>query len=185
MSFGINTSAIPEAGLRRVKDAVDRAAAAGKIMLAAASNCGGNGGRAYPARDPNVICIHASDGTGNDGGINPPAEEHPDYFSTLGVAIRCYWNEEFVYKSGTSFATPVAAAIAANFLDYAACLASHGRLTGLQNAEVRRSQGMKKVFTKFLSKRIQGHRYVAPWHFWTEEANNDYLQERIRVEFTL
>lgn len=185
MSFGINTSAIPEVSLRRVKDAVDHAAAAGKIMFAAASNCGGNGGRAYPARDPNVICIHASDGKGNDGGINPPAEEHPDYFSTLGVAIRCCWDEEFVYKSGTSFATPVAAAIAANFLDYATYLASHGSLTELQNNELRRSQGMKKVFTKFLSKRIQSHRYVAPWHFWAEEADDDYLQKRMRVEFTI
>jgi len=62
MSFGINTSAIPEVSLRRVKDTVNHAAVAGKIMFAAASNCGGNGGRAYPARDPNVICIYASDG---------------------------------------------------------------------------------------------------------------------------
>jgi len=183
MSFGMNPSSLSEASLLNVQNAIHSAAAARKIMLAAASNCGGNGPRTYPASDPRVICVHASDGNGNDGGINPPVGDHPDYFSTLGVAIECFWDEQYVYKSGTSFATPVAAAIAANVLDYATYSVAAGKLTNQLYCELRQSQGMKKAFTRFMSVPIQHYRYVAPWHFWKTGVTDEYIWQRLNVDF--
>ncbi|EXU96516.1 peptidase S8 family protein [Metarhizium robertsii] len=184
MSFGMNPSLVPEASLFNVQNAIHRAATARKIMFAAASNCGGNGPRAYPASDPSVICTHAADGNGYDGGINPPKGDHADYFSTLGMAIGCIWDERCVYKSGTSFATPVAAAIAANVLDYAAYSVAAGKLTDQRYRELRQSQGMKKAFTKFLSVQMQHYRYVAPWHFWKTGVTDDYIWQRLKVDLT-
>jgi hypothetical protein len=58
-----------------------------RIMFAAASNSGKNNPRTFPSTLRDVICIHASDGNGNDGGINPPSEDGDDNFMTLGIAV--------------------------------------------------------------------------------------------------
>ncbi len=42
-----------------------------------------------------------------------------DNFSTVGVGIKSEWEGKIVFKSGTSFATPIAAGIAANILEFA------------------------------------------------------------------
>jgi hypothetical protein len=68
-------------------------------MFAAAANNGGNKPRAYPAnRRTGVICIHASDGHGNDGGISPSPESRKDNFSTLGISIESKWKRKKVLR---------------------------------------------------------------------------------------
>jgi hypothetical protein len=89
----------------------------GKIILAAASNSGGNETRAYLANQDGVFCIHVSDGKGNKVGINP-APISGNNFSTLGNAIDSMWNGEEVHINELSFAMPVAAAVAANALEF-------------------------------------------------------------------
>ena len=64
MSFGV------ESDNRNVDidKAISNAFTCNTTMFAAAANNGGNKPRAYPANRRNgVICIHASDGRGNDG----------------------------------------------------------------------------------------------------------------------
>lgn len=103
-----------------IDKAISYALKANTTIFAAATNNGGNKPRAYPANKRNgVICIHASDGRGNDGGISPSPESRKDNFSTSGVSIESKWKGRKVLKSGTSFATPIAAALAADVLEFA------------------------------------------------------------------
>ncbi|KAF6816890.1 hypothetical protein CMUS01_12193 [Colletotrichum musicola] len=91
-------------GLERDDDAIEtaleKAIQAGKLVFAAASHNGGRSGRARPARHESVMCIHATDGNGNSGGMNPLPLPNNDNFATLGVAVPGRWNNEDVWKSG-------------------------------------------------------------------------------------
>lgn len=91
---------------------IERAFRADKLLFAAASNKGGNSGRSRPAKNLGVICVHTCDGKGNKGDMNPNPERKGFNFSTLGVAVESRWDGWFIYKSGTSFAIPIAAKIA-------------------------------------------------------------------------
>ncbi len=51
--------------------------------------------------------------------FNPVPLRDDNNFATLGVTIESMWQGQTVYKSGTSYATAVAAGIAANVLEYA------------------------------------------------------------------
>jgi len=112
MSFGLKKN------VSEVSDAIGLALERKKIVFAAAANEGGLEPRAYPASLPGVICIHASDGYGTPAEFNPTPESG-DNFSTVGIAIDSAWKGKPVLRSGTSFATPVAAGIAANILEFA------------------------------------------------------------------
>lgn len=90
-------------------------------VFAAASNDGIDAPRAFPARNHRVICIHAAfyDGTAHD--CNPKAQKDKANFLVLGCDIRSAWpglNGQTRYKTGTSFAVPVAICIAAFMIAY-------------------------------------------------------------------
>ncbi|KAH8886181.1 subtilisin-like protein [Thozetella sp. PMI_491] len=192
MSFGMVESSQTRDDLTAIEDAIKEADAAGMLMFAAASNCGGNGSRTYPASDRHVICVHALDGHGYlAGGINPPVEHFSqDNFGTLGVAIPCSWRKKIVYKSGTSFATPIAAGIAANILDYMDYSLKLGKLDGKKYQTLRQGYGMKQLFSKFMSTELAGcgYRFVAPWLLWKldqEEVDDEYIWSKLKVEYKL
>lgn len=63
--------------------------------------------------------LHAFDGKRHKGDMNPNPVGNWDNSTTLGVAVPLKWKNKTVCKSGTSFASPVAAAIAANVLEFA------------------------------------------------------------------
>ncbi|KAF6810480.1 pfs domain-containing protein [Colletotrichum sojae] len=108
MSFGF------EEADEAIEMAVEDATQAGKLVIAAASNNGRRSGRARPARRDDVVCIHATDGNGKQSGMNPSPVPETDNFATLEVAVPSRRNNEDVWKSGTSFAVPVAAGFAAD-----------------------------------------------------------------------
>jgi subtilisin family serine protease len=145
--------------------------AAPRIMFAAASNSGKNNLRAFPSTCREVICIHASDGNGNEGGINPPNEDGDDNFMTLGIAVELVDGGKCFYKSGTSFATPIAAGIAANILELAA---RSKELAGRAKKRLKESEGMRKMF-RMMSEQNQlaPYRYIAPWHYWPRNWTTD------------
>lgn len=62
--------------------------------------------------------MHALRGNGTDSNTNPEAPSE-DRFGTLGVTIESRWDKKQMWISGSSFATPIAAAIAANMLQFA------------------------------------------------------------------
>ncbi|KAI9639941.1 hypothetical protein NHQ30_011671 [Ciborinia camelliae] len=88
--------------------ALENAIDAGKLIIAAALNNGGLSGRARPAHQDGVIRIHATDGKGNKGGMNPSPMANGDIFATLGISVPSKWKGNEVWKWGTSFAVPIA-----------------------------------------------------------------------------
>ncbi|KAF5705677.1 intracellular serine protease [Fusarium mundagurra] len=117
MSFGIRE--FDEGMIKAIQNArMNRT-----LMFAAASNDGANHGRAFPAKDSGVFCIHSSDANGRPSGFNPIAEEDDVNFCLLGENVESHWpvgigghNEEMRVMSGTSVATPIAAGAAASLL---------------------------------------------------------------------
>ncbi|KAI4915142.1 hypothetical protein J4E90_005181 [Alternaria incomplexa] len=130
ISFGFQQKSVGD----DLEQAIDYAKSKGIHIVAAASNSGGNAGRAWPARYDGVFCIHSTDANGNPSGFNPTALEEVN-FATVGEAIVSSWPEHLSeppgndstddsdtltkVKSGTSFATPIAASIIAFVLRYA------------------------------------------------------------------
>ncbi|EHK44518.1 hypothetical protein TRIATDRAFT_201334 [Trichoderma atroviride IMI 206040] len=157
MSYGIN--ALDEAIDKAIETAIEN-----KISIfAAAANGGGNELRVYPAkRGDGVLAIHASDGMGNDGGISPTPMKNRDNFSTLGIAVPSKWSKEAIAISGTSFATPIAASLAANMLELARCkfdLSEH------QQNMLRKYNGVRQILQLMAGKGIQprgGYDYIVP-----------------------
>lgn len=116
MSFGLESSIRDT----EIDAAIHDSVKSNISIFAAASNSGGNKPRAYPSiRKHGVICIHASDGVGNDGLISPTPLKDNSNFSTLGICIPSKWQGVESHISGTSFATPIAAALVANVLEFA------------------------------------------------------------------
>lgn len=152
-------------GYQDLEKAIRDAEYADILIFAAASNSGGNRRRAYPARDDKVICVHSSDGHGNPSDFNPTPLRNQDNFSTLGEAVRSSWPAELceldnpeamVYKSGTSFATPVAAATAAFLLAFA-----RQYLPRTEAEMLKRTAGMKAALN-LISEERRGYHYLAP-----------------------
>ncbi|KAI3322337.1 hypothetical protein HD806DRAFT_122430 [Xylariaceae sp. AK1471] len=158
-----------------IDEAVENAVEAGKLVFAAASNNGGISGRARPARHEDVICIHASDGKGNKGGMNPTPMSNKDNFATLGVAVPSKWKGTEVWKSGTSFATPIAAGFAANVLEFANHKCVNLR-PGKQKL-LRKKRGMQAIFRKMAEER-DGYDFIHPVRLWQDKMTE---QEVARV----
>jgi len=151
----------------KVREAI-REVPASCVLFAAASNWGGNRGRTYPATDRRVICINASDGNGNNSsGLNPPHEKYHDAWTTLGAEIgfASDSDDQPVYLSGTSYATPIAVAIAVNSIDYVENLYKRGKLSKDRRDFLVSDDGVPHMF-RLMSQRMDGWDYVAPWNLW-------------------
>ncbi|KAF2025168.1 subtilisin-like protein, partial [Setomelanomma holmii] len=114
-------------GYEVLQSAIDRAHAAHVLVFAAASNGGGNNDRTFPARHDHVFCVHSTDSRGNRSTFSPTPEHNNVNFATTGEAIESAWPVHLCddkddlqkMKSGTSYATPIAASIASFLLLYA------------------------------------------------------------------
>ncbi|UKZ83746.1 hypothetical protein TrVFT333_011556 [Trichoderma virens FT-333] len=169
MSFGLKLPALEDKNLIKafqdIEDALSNART--KIIFAAAANHGSHGPRSFPAVCRDVICIHASDGKGKDGGISPLAVDNDENFMTLGTGILTTDAQgRQILKSGTSYAAPIAAAIAANVLYVTQTMMS---LTPVAQKRLRTGDGMRKMLELMSIKGPDGYRFLAPWtQFWRE-----------------
>lgn len=126
MSFGFPSRAID--GYAELETALLNAYNHRVLLFAAASNSGGRLGRAFPARDPNVIAVHAVDANGNRSDFSPTASAESVNLATVGEGVESAWpvhlcdeekNPALVsVRSGTSYATPILAGIAGFLLSY-------------------------------------------------------------------
>jgi hypothetical protein len=131
-----------------------------RIVFAAAANGGAGQARAWPACKRGVICVNASDGHGGSSDwINPAAIPGEDNFMTLGINVESKWKKKLVSKSGTSFATPLAAALAANLLEFARIKVE---MNEVQKDLLYSSKGLRTLL-KRLSVETGGYRFLCPW----------------------
>ena len=105
---------------------IDRAIQHKILVFAAASNTGANSaaGPAFPASLERVFCINSANGVGRRSDFNPTDPGGWNIFTAPGEAVDSAWplhQNKGLYKrdSGTSIATPIAAATAALVLDFA------------------------------------------------------------------
>lgn len=171
MSFGFQTT-IPEIS-KQIKDAIYQE----KILFAAASNDGGNSKRAFPASDRGVICIHSTDSKGNKSLYNPPVEKRADNFSILGQYIESCWPSEDRLgsrrMSGTSFATPVAVALAAFMIGYI-----REEIPDLDvPVNFKSDRGISALFSSLFKETRDGYDYLAVFGYFEK-----YGPSRIRSD---
>jgi hypothetical protein len=149
-------------------------------FMAAASNSGGNSDVMWPARHDAVFDIRATDLDGCFVSFNaPPDFDGGDVFGTLGVNVEGAWPKaETGYKidSGTSFATPIAAGIAALVLDAARYkLQENGEdVPGHELELLWKKRGLRQVLRDdLLSKRMgRNKRYLSPIEFCGRDAKS-------------
>lgn len=170
LSFGFKESA------PAIQAAINFAESRDVIMIAAASNVGGNETRAWPARLDKVICVYASDGEGNPCSFNPTSQINSDNFSVLGDGVESCWPPHLrignvkghqVRKSGTSTATPIAAGIAAIILEFVRRHLSNTAVV-LSDSDINHfrkvwtTPGMKAIFRLMVHPR-ENFDYLVPW----------------------
>lgn len=170
-------------------------------MFAAGSNGGKNASRAFPATlGPWVIAVHASDGMGGAGGINPPLEADDNNFMTLGMGVKLMRREwdggsgrlqpryKAVRKCGTSFATPIAAGLAATAMDLSLRVGAVTKRTREQLRQPVEMAKMLRLMSTGGTVDSGGYRYVAPWHLWRPgwQADDDrsrHIWDTINLKF--
>jgi subtilisin family serine protease len=169
LSFGLGQNYLDS-----LTKAIDDLVKNKKLIFAAASNNGGNGSRPWPAKQPGVFCIHATNERGwANHKMNPTAMSSMDNFATLGENIESFWRGQKRCISGTSFATPVAAAIAANVLHFA-----RAHLKKEDAAQLMRYYVMKTLMRNRMTDNGGSdgvYHYVKPWadELWAKGASDE------------
>lgn len=144
MSFGWPSSDFD--GHEALQAAIDKAYGNKVLMFAAAANSGGRLGRAYPASSSQVICVHSTNTYGSASDFSPTAEPNAVNIATIGESVQSAWpvllcgdrpnpNECVESRSGTSYATPIVAGMAAFLLQYARLHLPAGAASALKRKE--------------------------------------------------
>ena len=143
---------------------------AGQVLVfAAVSNQGANAGKqsvTFPARrDEYVIGIGSATGDGKKSDFTPDHRPRSrTNFSALGEAVEPRWpallkDGKRRFLTGSSFATPVAAAIAALILEFA----QQGPLSKIPNREMLKQIGGMREVLQAMSKESDGYYFITPW----------------------
>lgn len=169
MSFGFDRLTHK---LHCIKSAILYAHSKDTVLFAAACNKGGLEEVAYPASQAEVICINSTDGEGTPSTFNPSNKKDKN-FSTVGEGVLSSWlHNEQRRMNGTSFATPIAAGIAAFTMDYM----EQKKIDWLKEDDIYVAGGIKTrggiaaVFNQHLSYVRGDVRFLSPWRFFKKDA---------------
>src|SRR5690348_15282257 len=89
MSFGFPSRDLD--GYDELERAIEQAYSRHVLLFAAASNSGGQLGRAYPARDIHVGNVHSTDTHGNCLRFSPTAAPEEANAATVGETVESSW----------------------------------------------------------------------------------------------
>jgi subtilisin family serine protease len=176
MSFGF------EREVSQVHDAIVYAYSKGVVMLAATSN---DGNRhlthiAYPASQVGlVICINSARPSGARSEFNPPPATNRDNFSILGENVKSTWptavaddrliiqaDGPWIRRSGTSAATPIAAAVAILVMQYKRMCPHQIK----PNSRLESYNGIRRIFAKMsLDRKFEGFDNILPAAFFSPQ----------------
>lgn len=168
---------------REVNDALRLARDRGILIFSAMANHGIYKKAAWPARESNaVIGIHSCVDMGKTSSeFTPRLVQRNSNFMVIGERIIAHWPAAkgggFRAVEGTSFATPVAAAIAALILAFAnQTRCQKLREESQRKVEVKelwRNSGMTRVLEKISEKSADGYSWIDPMLLWATFPEDD------------
>ena len=123
----------------------------------------------FPAYLPEIICINASNGDGSPSFFNPPAKAGKK-LTILGENVESAWkcepgsNRALKTMTGTSVATPIAAAVAAVILEIAMLPTNDAAETIFQRClpYMRTYNGMTAILED-MSEESRSYLNIVPW----------------------
>lgn len=193
LSFGFPAPTVKHSPIR---EALQRACQNNVLIFAAAGNSGGNEIVSWPASmTSHVLRIDSSDGNGNPSAFSDGSGLGRK-ICTLGEGVpscelKTGSKTDYVYRNGSSFAAPIAAAIASTVLAFADKLKLMSGNTGNQDTtntkgtseeelalpedfnelvrRLRTKSGMEEILCQMCvaepNQTRQGYHYITPWFF--------------------
>ena len=158
-----------------IQKALDDAISKKVLLFAAAANDGANEHIAYPANQPSVFAIFSTDGFGNPSDFNPVFRDDGFSFATLGENVLSnHLNNTKKTLSGTSIATPIAAATAALVLEFVRQKPLNGQssVVRAELLETVRLTAMQKILMGMSKDMHHGYRYLKPWELLKMDCGN-------------
>ncbi|KUJ21222.1 subtilisin-like protein [Mollisia scopiformis] len=175
--------------VQRIDAALREADQQNILVFAAVSNHGAAALRqvAWPASMTKVFGINSANFDGVTSSFNPPENDNDSFsrYKLLGEGIRSAWplhleeGEEKVL-SGTSMATPIAAATASLFIEFMRQNRFDEEATA--DAElITTPDGMKEIFHLIGNAKSKGDyfKYVTPWHLLSSVGSDTVKVDRI------
>lgn len=166
--------------LEPIRRGILQAHAADVLVFAASSNRGKGHPIAFPACLDEVICVSSTDGRGRPSTFNPTTRTGK-YLHAVGEGIEGAWPRKLnpdgatVRRQGTSYATPIAAGIAAMVMD---CVWRVRRNLGYEAQTLRCNRGMLSVLDMMLDKSTAKVQYLCPWRLFNAEINGTQVSSR-------